>query len=600
MTSKTPDDAHAPTVADTVAAPRAPDSGSPPPTPDARYVLRGLLGRGGMGEVWLAHDIRIDRDIAIKMLRTGRDDPDSVARFLREARVQGRLEHPAIVPVHDVGDTDTPYFAMKRLAGTTLADVLVARGRGDPKAIERWTRRILLARLVDVCHAIELAHDRGVIHRDLKPANIMLGDFGETYVLDWGLARLVDSTDAEQLRITSGDGSGSGETVAGVTLGTPGYMSPEQMRGETIDVRTDVFSLGCVLYEILTDGDPAIPRSRVFEVTLDATSHRPRERRPDTDIPPELDELCARATAATPAERPTAGELANAIQRFLDGDRDVARRRELAAEHLAAGSKLLANDDQASRGEAMRAGARALALDPESKEAQEFVGRLLLQPPKQTPPEALEEIERDRVRAGQSIFRVATFAYAVFFAGVVFTIFASARHPIPLFVMAGLCVGLAVLSHIAATSQRKVSPWMFAAMFLMHIAALVAVGLTFGVLLVLPVILVGTMSTTLTNPLITYQRLIIVALLLIVPICVALELAGVVPSTFRVEDSRIIIELWAIEISPTLTVFGTILIIVLQLAASAALGLSHRRSQQHAEERVHIHLWHLRQLIPRG
>src|SRR5689334_8083648 len=111
-----PDDSHSPTIADTIGAPPPSSSGSPPRSPDSRYQLRSLIGRGGMGEVWLARDVRIERDIAIKMLRGDRHDPDLVARFLREARVQGRLEHPAIAPVHDLGDDPAaPYFAMKRV-----------------------------------------------------------------------------------------------------------------------------------------------------------------------------------------------------------------------------------------------------------------------------------------------------------------------------------------------------------------------------------------------------------------------------------------------------------------------------------------------------
>ncbi len=176
------DDGHAPTVPDTQAPTHAGARASlrgVQAALDARYELRELLGRGGMGEVWLAHDARINRDVAIKVMRgDGTHDADAVARFLREACVQGQLEHPAIVPVHDVSLGESPFFVMKRLAGTTLADVLAAHAKGDRDALERWPRRTLLARFVDVCLAIELAHRRGVIHRDLKPANVMLGDLG--------------------------------------------------------------------------------------------------------------------------------------------------------------------------------------------------------------------------------------------------------------------------------------------------------------------------------------------------------------------------------------------------------------------------------------
>src|SRR5262245_27499523 len=189
-------DGNAPTVPDTQAPTHGPSTPGMPKPPDSRYALRALIGRGGMGEVWLAHDLRIDRDIAVKLMPgDATNNPDAVSRFLREARVQGRLEHPAVVPVHALGGADTaPFFASKRLIGTTLADVI------NQPDHDKWPRRTLLARFIDVCLAVEFAHQRGVIHRDLKPANIMLGDFGETYVLDWGLARIGDTVDSGVIR----------------------------------------------------------------------------------------------------------------------------------------------------------------------------------------------------------------------------------------------------------------------------------------------------------------------------------------------------------------------------------------------------------------
>src|SRR5664279_1075390 len=185
----------------------------------ARYRLAGSLGHGGMGEVLLATDTQIDREVAIKRMLIDPTGP-AVARFLREAKVQGRLDHPAIVPVYELAhDTEgRPFFVMKRLVGVTLADVL-ARHTGDL----RYTRQKLLRAFADVCLAVELAHSRGVIHRDLKPANIMLGDFGEVYVLDWGIARVVGETDPELHSPATGDQQ---LTQAGAILGTPGYMAP--------------------------------------------------------------------------------------------------------------------------------------------------------------------------------------------------------------------------------------------------------------------------------------------------------------------------------------------------------------------------------------
>ena len=164
----------------------------PEPAPDAvvggRYKLGRRIGKGGMGEVMAARDEQIARDVAVKRMRAANPSERSIQRFLREAKVQGRLEHPAIVPVHEIGrDTDgLPYFVMKKLTGTSLAKILE-----DHETVP--LQRVLRA-FADVCLAVELAHNRGVVHRDLKPDNIMLGDYGEVYVLDWGLAKLVSSS----------------------------------------------------------------------------------------------------------------------------------------------------------------------------------------------------------------------------------------------------------------------------------------------------------------------------------------------------------------------------------------------------------------------
>src|SRR5439155_8110480 len=150
------------------------------------YEIGEVIGRGGMGEVVAAMDLRMERAVAVKRMR-GAASPEAIERFLREAKIQARLDHPAIVPVHELGrDADgRPYFTMKRLAGVTLAEQLAKQGPIQP----------LLRALIDVCFAIELAHSRQVAHRDLKPSNIMLGGYGDVYVLDWGVARMLGDVD---------------------------------------------------------------------------------------------------------------------------------------------------------------------------------------------------------------------------------------------------------------------------------------------------------------------------------------------------------------------------------------------------------------------
>src|SRR6185503_3909257 len=219
-----------------------PATGEPSVLPPPGYVLGETIGRGGMGAVIAAQDLRIGREVAVKRMATMTPDGEQVARFLREARIQARLEHPAIVPVHElsVDELGRPFFTMKRITGQTLGERLA----------ERVAQNRLLRVFVDVCRAIEFAHVRGVVHRDLKPSNIMLGDYGETYVIDWWIARvLANSETAKHSDIAILDPDG---TRVGSVLGTPGYMAPEQVRGEPATSAADVYALGAILFELLT------------------------------------------------------------------------------------------------------------------------------------------------------------------------------------------------------------------------------------------------------------------------------------------------------------------------------------------------------------
>jgi serine/threonine-protein kinase len=344
---------------------RTRDSRSSKPRVTAdRYRIGERIGRGGMGEVIAAHDEQIGREVAIKRIRTDEPSERMIKRFLREARIQGRLEHPAIVPVHELGrDTDgMPFFAMKKLVGNPLSKIVDNPDRDRAK----YGRQRLLRAFVDVCLAIEFAHVAGIIHRDIKPDNIVLGDFGEVYVLDWGVAKVVgEDDDFEDIK------SDDLQTRAGVAIGTPGYMSPEQAMGETtIDARSDVYALGIVLGNIL-DADP--------------------------EPPPELVVLREQATEEKPDARvQTARELGDAVQRFLDGDRDLAMRRRLALEHLdVAKAALPERDGFDARRKAMMQAGRALALDPELVEAGQLITQLIVEPPKDVPPEVEADLARD-------------------------------------------------------------------------------------------------------------------------------------------------------------------------------------------------------------
>ena len=333
---------------------------------NGRYTLGSLIGQGGMGEVVLAFDEQIGREVAVKRIRSDAPSGEELSRFVREARVQGRLQHPAVVPVHDLAfdKTGKPYFVMKRLSGTTMGE-LIAKLRTEDETEAVATRRRLLRAFADVCLAIEFAHSAGIIHRDLKPANIMLGDFGEVYVLDWGIARAVtepDETGAPMskeldLRLDSG------ETRAGTVLGTPAYMAPEQLAGDRAGPGADIYALGCMLYEIAC-GENLHGGRRSLTTILKPLEARPSKVRPDS--PPELDAICDRATQLAIGDRfGSARALGDAVQAYLDGDRDIAVRRELAQRHIsAAHAALQRGDGDVGRRDAMRAAGRALALDP--------------------------------------------------------------------------------------------------------------------------------------------------------------------------------------------------------------------------------------------
>ncbi|MBA2542672.1 MAG: serine/threonine protein kinase, partial [Deltaproteobacteria bacterium] len=330
--------------AQTIAQPSRPSAPSHPTVgPDetradisVRYKLGAVLGQGGMGEVLLATDDAIGREVAVKRIRTASPSAEELSRFVREARVQGRLEHPAIVPVHDLvyDGTGKPFFVMKRLAGTDMHERLKKLRAGQIKD-EASERRKLLRAFVDVCNATHFAHEKRIIHRDLKPANVMLGEYGEVYVLDWGVAHAADDAH-EDIAAPSGRHDlvlASGETQVGTILGTPAYMAPEQLVGDKVGPSADIYALGCILYEIVA-GEPLHGRARSIGAAFSTIDGFPSKKR--SDVPPELDKIAERAVRTEPTERwETARALGDAVQGFLDGDRDAAVRKELAVHHLA-------------------------------------------------------------------------------------------------------------------------------------------------------------------------------------------------------------------------------------------------------------------------
>jgi len=300
------------------AAPAGPDEdpfGAGHRDPRQRYQVLGEHGRGGLGRVSRAHDRDLRRDVAIKELiaRTNVNE----LRFMREALITARLEHPGIVPVHEAGrwDDGTPFYAMKLVAGRPLRELIAERTTVE-------ARIGLLHHVIAVADAIAYAHDCNIIHRDLKPANVIIGDFGETIVIDWGLAKDLSTTDDAP---TGGAPIGGNRhddlTTTGGVLGTPAYMAPEQERGEHVDYRADVFAIGAMLWELCSV-------QRVPPTEMRQRHRMLRQAGIDRDLVTILD----KALAQDPVRRyPNAGALAADLKAFKAGARIAARSYSLFA-----------------------------------------------------------------------------------------------------------------------------------------------------------------------------------------------------------------------------------------------------------------------------
>jgi PAS domain S-box-containing protein len=311
------------------------------PGPGERYALTRLHATGGIGRVWLARDGALGRDVALKELRPERADHQATrSRFLQEASITGQLEHPGVVPVYELArhaGNQQPFYTMRFVRGRTLSEAAQSyhrqRSSGQAGSLDLLA---LLNAFVAVCHTVAYAHSRGVLHRDLKPHNVILGDFGEVIVLDWGLAKRLGCPEEDAANgsapLPQAGAEDSGRTVPGQALGTPAYMAPEQAAGQLdrIDRRTDVYGLGAILYEILT-GQPPFTGADTHEVL-----RRVREQEPlppsqvDPALPPALEAVCLRALAKDPTRRyASAAEPAQEVQRWMA---DLAQRQRAEQE----------------------------------------------------------------------------------------------------------------------------------------------------------------------------------------------------------------------------------------------------------------------------
>ncbi|MCB9635053.1 MAG: serine/threonine protein kinase [Sandaracinus sp.] len=375
------------------------------PAIHGRYAFVKALGSGGMGEVALVRDERIGREVALKILQEDEAaDAEIRGRFVREARIQARLEHPGLVPVYDLGETegeDEPaWFTMRRVRGVTLQDVL-SRARDNDEST-RFGRTRLLGIFVQMCRAIDFAHSRGVVHRDLKPANVMVGEFGEVYVLDWGVAKLVDRPASTTHPGTSDiPDDDLDETREGSALGTPGYMSPEQALGDAeVGPASDVYALGCILYEILTlekINTGKSSRERIAQA-IEGVDARIARRFPDRRVSPELEAVCVEATHVDSTKRlRSARSLADRVEEFLEGDRDLERRQKLSYRHVRRAHAAMADGGEGSPWRRASWPSRWRSTPRITLRASELAS-LLLEPPTTLPDGARSAFGRDGSR----------------------------------------------------------------------------------------------------------------------------------------------------------------------------------------------------------
>jgi serine/threonine protein kinase/Flp pilus assembly protein TadD len=306
-----------------------------------RLQIERFHDKGGLGEIYVADDSQLDRQVAVKVLQNRHADNEGVrSRFVLEAKITGGLEHPGIIPIYGLGrdDDGRPFYAMRFVRGNSLKEAISRFHKDDRSGQKQGERtlelRKLLDRFLDVCHAMHYAHSRGILHRDLKPGNIMLGKYGETLIVDWGFAKMIGR--AEDIATTSEPSlhptvdSGQAETRKGSAVGTPAYMSPEQAAGlvDELGPASDIYSLGATLYTLLTNKPPFVDQHGGIRELLvryrrgESAPTPPRRIQPD--IPPALESICLRAMARRPEDRyPSPAALAEDIQHWL-ADEPVA------------------------------------------------------------------------------------------------------------------------------------------------------------------------------------------------------------------------------------------------------------------------------------
>jgi len=560
----------------TLQAGRAPGSGTPSlatPSPAERYQDPERLGRGGMGEVTRVSDLHLGRDVAMKaLIDKRRSDASAVALFAAEARLQAQLQHPSIVPVYEFGEDDdgNAYFTMRPIAGTSLADALDG---GTTSA----TRRELLGAMVRVALAVDYAHGRRVIHCDLKPSNIMLGSFGEVYVVDWGAARRLDDDTATHSAI----------------VGSPAYMPPERAQGRDhlLGPRTDVYSFGAVVFEIATGQSFA-----------DAHEHGGLSEASLAAIDEQLAVICVKATSSRPDARyESMRAVADALQSFLDGEADRARQVQESEQESAAALAIARGpeggiDEVERRQEAVRAVGRALALNPHNQTAIEAMVELVSKPMVRDPDgvqRLADDANNDRTRR---LGKVAAIAYLAQLLHLPLLFSGDVRQPGYLWAFYGAMLVSAALAWSVYRRPSALRIWTCLATSSLGAAALAGL---LGPLLVMPMIVIVNAAA---YGLLAQGRSVVLPLVLgalAISTPVAFMLLGAVPSpyTFAGESMRIDAAILALDERAPGLLF---LINVITLAFGVLTTQLLSQRVRSVERQLFSQMWHFRQLLPSG
>jgi eukaryotic-like serine/threonine-protein kinase len=545
-----------------------------------RFEAEEVIAVGGMGQLRRHRDRFLRRDVVAKGVRPDlRDSAPARLRLLREARIQAGLQHPCIVPVYDVGNVarSDVFFLMAHIGGITLQDVLAGLRAGAGPIARRFSRRRLLESFCRVCLAMAYAHERGVVHRDLKPENIMLGEYGEIYVLDWGVAKQREEAEGgvrsareaalaalphlHRPRGEDGDQSGDADdddggeeiqTEAGTALGTLEYMAPEQyLATRRLDERSDIYALGAILYEILSLSwfREAPTRAELGRLVRRETTS-PLERSPIEGVSAELDSIWRRATATRPADRfQTARDLHDAIIGHLDEEREKLRARDLAMEHARAAALEIADDSapaeeaEARRGRALRRLGQALAVDPTLAEALKALVQDLLVHPAGASAEVEEEMRRTERETTARSYGLSAGIYAIWLGllvggGAVLGVLDRAMMLLMGGVVSALLVYNVWLWRRRPSGQRH--------MLALTLLGFTAVGMTSTFLG--PLVLLPSLATTMFAAFAVTARsdarvraVTMAASIASVAVPVVLQLTGVVPSSYLFEDGKIVI-----------------------------------------------------------